>query len=171
MEHSGRSATTPIVNLDQLDTGREMRHSDRFDARISPVGQRVGARKLGYNVTTVAPGKRAFPFHNHHANEEMFFVLEGEGTLRFGPDVYPVRKGDFVCCPAGGPAHQFVNTGADVLRYVAVSTMLDTDVWHYPDSGKFGVVGGREPGAPPVNASFPARFVPDGTTVDYRHGE
>lgn len=163
--------SAPIVNLDQLATGRELRHGDKFDAKIAPVGPRIGARKLGYNVTSVAPGKRAFPFHNHHANEEMFFVLEGEGMLRFGPHEYPVRKGDFVCCPAGGPAHQLVNTGADELRYVAVSTMLDTDVWHYPDSGKFGVIGGREPGAPLANASFPSRFVPDGAGVDYWHGE
>ena len=38
-------------------------HGDRFAARIAPVAARIGARRLGYNVTVVAPGKRAFPFH------------------------------------------------------------------------------------------------------------
>ena len=42
----------------------------------------------------IEPGKRAFPFHNHHANEEMFYVIEGAGTLRFGKNEYPVRAGD-----------------------------------------------------------------------------
>ena len=163
--------SVPIVNLDQLETARELRHGDKFDATVAPVAPRLGARKLGYNVTTVAPGKRAFPFHNHHANEEMFFVLEGEGTLRYGADEHPVRKGDFICCPAGGPAHQIINTGTTSLRYLAVSTMIDTDVWHYPDSGKFGVIGGREPGKLPADATFPARFVADGEGVDYWHGE
>ena len=76
----------PIMNLDQLAATRELRHGDKFDAMLAPVGALLGARKLGYNVTTVAPGKRAFPFHNHHVNEELFFVLEGVGTLRYGPD-------------------------------------------------------------------------------------
>ena len=166
-----RASGDHILNLDQLEGGRELRHGDRFDATLAPVGSRIGARQLGYNVTTVAPGKRAFPFHNHHVNEELFFVLEGEGTLRLGSDEHRVRKGDFVCCPAGGPAHQFINTGTSPLRYLAVSTMVDSDVWHYPDSKKFGVIAGRDPSRAPADASFPSRFVPDDVGVGYWHGE
>jgi uncharacterized cupin superfamily protein len=164
--------SAPIVNLDQLEFTRTLSHGEKFEARLAPVGSKLGALKLGYNVTVVAPGKRAFPFHNHHANEEMFFVLEGEGTLRFGDQQHPVRKGDFVACPCGGPdvAHQLVNSGTTELRYIAVSTMLDTDIFQYPDSGKFGVVGGRPPGRPATEARF-GRFVPDGADVDYWHGE
>ena len=161
----------PIINLDQLDATREMRHGEKFDAMLAPVGALLGARKLGYNVTTVAPGKRAFPFHNHHVNEELFFVLEGEGTLRYGAEAFPVRKGDFVCCAAGGPAHQLINTSAAPLRFLAISTMIEADVWQYPDSGKFGVIAGRVPGVPPTQATFPSRFVADGADVDYWHGE
>ena len=97
--------------------------------------------------------------------------LEGEGTLRLGDDEHPVRKGDFVCCPAGGPAHQFVNTGTSPLRYLAVSTMVDCDVWHYPDSNKFGVVEGRDSSGTPAQATFPSRFIPDDVGVGYWHGE
>jgi len=168
---SERNAAAAIVNLDQLDATRELRHGDRFEATLAPVGSRIGARKLGYNVTTVAPGKRAFPFHNHHVNEELFFVLEGEGTLRLGAEERPVRKGDFVCCTAGGPAHQFINSGTAPLRYLAVSTMIDCDVWHYPDAKKFGVIAGRDPSGMPGQATFPSRFVPDDVGVDYWHGE
>ena len=161
----------PIVNLDQLAATRDLRHGEKFDATLAPVGAVLGARKLGYNGTTVAPGKRAFPFHNHHVNEELFFVLDGEGTLRYGAEEFPVRKGDFVCCGAGGPAHQLINTGAAPLRYLAVSTMIEADVWEYPDSRKFGVIAGRVPGVPPTQATFPSRFVADGADVDYWHGE
>jgi uncharacterized cupin superfamily protein len=163
--------TAPIINLDQLEFNRELKHGERFDAKLAPVGAKIGARKLGYNVTAVAPGKRAFPFHNHHANEEMFFVLEGAGALRFGGIEYPVRKGDFICCPTGGPdvAHQLINTGSTELRYIAISTMIDTEVWQYPDSGKFGAMGGRQPDK--AQATFPATFVADGASVDYWHGE
>jgi len=163
--------SVPLIHIDDIEFSRDVSHGDRFGAKIAPVSQRIGARKLGYNVTAVAPGKRAFPFHNHHANEEMFFVLEGGGTLRFGADEYPVRKGDFVCCPPGGPevAHQLINTGTVELRYIAVSTMIDTEVWQYPDSGKFGAIGGRQPDNP--KATFQAKFVPEASGVDYWHEE
>ncbi len=106
------------------------------------VGPIIGAQKLGYNVTVLPPGKRAFPLHNHHVNEEMFFILEGSGEIRIGPERYPVKKGDFIACPPGGPetAHQMINTSSEELRYLAVSTKLSPEVAEYPDSGKFGVL-------------------------------
>jgi uncharacterized cupin superfamily protein len=162
----------PVVNVDQLAFERDLRHGDKFEARIAPVAPTLGAVKLGYNVTAVPPGKRAFPFHNHHANEEMFFVLEGEGKLRFGDTEYPLRKGDFVAARCGGPdvAHQIINTGATEMRYIAVSTMIDTDVFQYPDSGKFGVVGGRKPGQRLSEAAF-GKLAADDAGLDYWHGE
>lgn len=80
----------------------------------------LGAQKLGYNLTVVLPGKRAFPFHNHRVNEEMFFVIEGAGEVRIGEAVYPIRSRDVVACPAGEPetAHhddQHRHAGAKVL--------------------------------------------------------
>jgi uncharacterized cupin superfamily protein len=117
--------------------------ADRFEARIASVGMAVGAQKLGYNVTAVPPGKRAFPFHCHRVNEEMFFVLEGEGEIRIGDSKHPIRKGDFIACPPGGPetAHQIINTGTTELRYLAVSTKMYPEIAEYPDSKKFGVLG------------------------------
>lgn len=164
--------TKPILNLDELEFSRESRHGDKFEAKMAPISPRLGAKKLGYNVTAVAPGKCAFPFHNHHANEEMFFILSGEGKLRFGEAEYPVRQGDIIACPPGGPdkAHQLVNTGSTELRYLAVSTTIDTDIFQYPDSGKFGAVGGRLPGTRPHEATF-SGFFPEKGRVDYWEGE
>lgn len=141
--------TKPVVNIADIElqpraaapTGPA---ADRYDAKIGRIGVGIGAKQLGYNVTAVAPGKRAFPAHSHHINEEMFFVLEGSGEVRIGADVYPLRPGDFVACPAGGAetAHQIVNTGSGELRFLAVSTMLSPEICEYPHSGKFGVYAG-----------------------------
>jgi uncharacterized cupin superfamily protein len=105
------------------------------------VAPRIGAKLLGYNITAVPPGMRAFPKHNHMVNEEMFFVLEGSGELHIGDATHPVRAGDIIACPPGGPetAHQLVNTGASELKYLAVSTLLSPEVCQYPDSDKFAV--------------------------------
>lgn len=145
----------PLVNLDEIElqprppqfaaTGDA---AQRYDARMGMVGPRIGARLLGYNVTAVPPGKRAFPAHNHRVNEEMFFILEGSGELRHGDARYPLRAGDVVACPPGGPetAHQIINTGAAEMRYLAISTQSPAEVCEYPDSAKFGAFADGTPG-------------------------
>jgi uncharacterized cupin superfamily protein len=119
--------------------------AQRFDARTGSIADKLGAKKLGYNLTALPPGKRAFPFHNHLVNEEMFFIVEGAGELRMGGETFPIRAGDVIGCPPGGQelAHQIVNTGPGELKYLAVSTKEETDVCEYPDSKKVGVLGGR----------------------------
>jgi uncharacterized cupin superfamily protein len=73
----------------------------------------------------------------------MFLILEGHGSVRIGSERYPVRAGDVIACPAGGPetAHQIENTSDKPLRYLAISTTKEPDVVDYPDSGKFLVTG------------------------------
>jgi uncharacterized cupin superfamily protein len=122
--------------------------ADRFEARMGFIGPAVGAQKLGYNLTAVPPGKCAFPLHNHHVNEEMFFVLEGRGEVRVGGATYPIKRGDVIACPAGGrdTAHQIINTGDAELKYLAISTKLSPEIAEYPDSDKFGVLAEHSPG-------------------------
>ena len=143
-----------------------------FDGRMGSVSTRIGAQKLGYNITAVPPGKCAFPLHNHRVNEEMFFVLEGTGEARIGDAVYPLRPGDVVACPAGGKetAHQIVNTGSVELKYLAVSTKLSPEIAEYPDSGKFGILAEYPPGADGKPRGF--RFVGrENLNVGYWDGE
>ncbi|MEL6599383.1 MAG: hypothetical protein AAFR40_07620, partial [Pseudomonadota bacterium] len=48
-------------------------------ATIAPIGRALGMTGLGCMYVQVEPGKRAFPFHNHLGNDEMFVILEGTG--------------------------------------------------------------------------------------------
>jgi len=139
----------PIVNIAEIalepwPAGSSLsgEAQGRYEARMAFIGARIGAQKLGYNITAVPPGKSAFPCHNHHVNEEMVFVLHGSGEVRIGKETYPIRAGDVVALPPGGKdkAHKITNTGTEELRYLAVSTKLSPEVVDYPDSGKFGVL-------------------------------
>lgn len=144
-----------------------------FAVSTAQIGRRVGARKLGYNVSAVPPGKMAYPFHSHRENEEMFLVLAGTGEVRLGAQTWPVREGDFIACPAGGPetAHQIRNTGSVELRYLAVSTRLGhPEICEYPDSGKFGIYADL----PPDEDGQPGHFYfmgRDALCLDYWDGE
>jgi uncharacterized cupin superfamily protein len=92
----------------------------------------------------VPPGKTSCPFHSHRAEEEMFFIVRGNGTLRYGSETRKIRAGDVICCPTGGPetAHQIVNDSDEELAYLSVSTMMPAEVCEYPDSAKVGAYGG-----------------------------
>lgn len=122
-------------------------HGDAFEARLAAVASTAGARRLGARVVEVPAGKKAWPYHCHHANDEMFVILSGSGSLRFGGAVHSVAAGDVVVCPSGGleTAHQLI-AGDEPLRYLAVSTMNEPDVCEYPDSGKLAVFAGSPPG-------------------------
>ena len=134
-----------VVNIDDvplLDRG----NGKQFAVKWGRVGPLVGLSQLGCAVHVVLAGKSAFPFHRHHIMDELIFVLAGEGEYRHGEEKHPVRAGDFVGAPAGGKAHQLINTGKSDLRYLGMSSLSNVEVVEYPDSNKVGVMAGVKNG-------------------------
>lgn len=131
-----------VVNVDDVALER-FEQGGRFASDGARLGPLVGAKDLGCSYDVVPPGKCACPFHSHRAEEEMFFVVRGEGTLRYGGDTRKIRAGDVICCPTGGPetAHQIVNDSDAPLAYLSISTRMPAEVCEYPDSGKVGAFG------------------------------
>jgi uncharacterized cupin superfamily protein len=160
----------PVINVEDVAL-RDWGHGDAFQARIGSVARAVGAERLGMRLVEVPAGKRAWPYHFHYVNEEMFYVLEGTGTLRYGGERYPIRAGDVISARAGTrEGHQIINTSQAPLRYLAISTMDEPDVFEYPDSGKFGVYVGAAPGADEAGRSF-SHFGRLADACDYWEGE
>jgi uncharacterized cupin superfamily protein len=155
----------PYVNLAAV-AREEVRHGKSFEALVGRVGSALGARRLGYSIVEVPPGKRACPHHVHHNVEEMFLVLEGRGSLRFGSETHSIREGDCICARAGEAPHQIVNDSDAVLRYLAVSTIEETDVVEYPDSQKVGFDIGTGVAEPPRS-----HYLRGGREVPYWDGE
>jgi len=165
-----QSSKPTLVNLNSLDFTPNT-HGETFKGLHASVGRALGARKLGCRVTILPPGKAAWAFHAHLVNEELFFFLQGRGNLRFGESSVPVKEGDFVVCPPGkDSAHQLMNDGTEDLLYLAVSTMEEPDIVHYPDSGKVGVFAGSPPGGPKKLRTL-SGFFREADAVDYWEGE
>jgi uncharacterized cupin superfamily protein len=135
-----RVIDTRVINLDALELKHDAK-GERFEWRTARIGPLLGAKDLGYSYDVVPPGKRSCPFHSHRGEEEMFFIVKGNGTLRYGNETRAIRAGDVICCPTGGPetAHQIVNDSSAELAYMSVSTMMPAEICEYPDSGKVGV--------------------------------
>jgi len=150
-----------VVNLHELKL-EHFAKGEQFESRFARIGPLLGAKDLGYSYDIVPPGKRSCPFHSHRGEEEMFFVVSGNGTLRYGSEARKIRAGDVICCPTGGPetAHQIVNDSEADLAYLSISTMMPAEVCEYPDSGKVGAFGGGLKHMTPASAS-----------VDYWIGE
>jgi uncharacterized cupin superfamily protein len=163
--------TKPLVNIADVPL-RDGGNGDQFVAKLGRIGALIGAQKLGCQLHLVPVGKKAFPRHAHHANEEMFYIVSGEGAYRLGEGVYPIRAGDVVSAPAGdaSTAHQIVNTGSSELCYLAFSTRLDPDVTEYPDSRKFAVFSMIPPGGGMASAKF-SHICRKENPVDYFDGE
>jgi uncharacterized cupin superfamily protein len=163
--------TKPVINVGDIPL-REGGNGTQFVAKLGRAGALIGAQKLGCQLHVVPAGKKAFPRHAHHVNEEMFFVLSGEGTYRLGEETYPIRAGDLISAPAGdaASAHQIVNSGGEEMRYLAFSTRLDPDVVEYPDSGKFGVASMVPPDKGLMGAKL-AYIGRRGGSLDYFDGE
>jgi uncharacterized cupin superfamily protein len=128
-----------VVNIDELKL-EHFANGETFESNSVRMGPLLGAKELGYSYDIVPPGKRSCPFHSHRGEEEMFFIVRGRGLLRYGSESRPIRAGDVICCPTGGPetAHQIVNDSDAELAYLSISTMLPAEICEYPDSNKIG---------------------------------
>ena len=128
-----------IRNIADVALERQLREP-HYDTLCGAVSDGTVASKLGAGYDVLAPGKRSCPYHFHYAQEEMFVVLEGHGSLRVADQMLPVRAGDVVFIPPGKDfPHQFINTSDAPMRYLSISTQERPEVCEYPDSGKYGV--------------------------------
>ena len=128
-----------IRNFNEVELKHEVREP-LYDSRGARLAAGTAAMKLGASIDVVAPGMRSCPYRLHYAQEEMFIILQGEGTLRVADERVPVRAGDVITIPAGPEyPHQLINTSDAPLHYLSISTQARPEVCEYPDSGKVGV--------------------------------
>jgi uncharacterized cupin superfamily protein len=154
-----------VMNLDELSFEKHG-HGEGFEAECGQIARPLGAEMLGYQIIKIPAGKKPFPLHFHYANEEMFLVMEGSGTLRDGASERPLRVGDVIAGP--GSEHQIVG-GPGGISVLAVSTRVAPEVVEYPESNKVGVFGGA-PGADPSGRTI-RQFMPKAEVRDYWDGE
>jgi uncharacterized cupin superfamily protein len=128
-----------VVALAELEAGPS--------GRTKAPGRAAGAVRSGLNWARLEPGEEGAAAHCHSAEEEIFVVLAGGGTLELIPtparaevgaahEEHELRTGSVVARPPGtGIAHLF-RAGAGGLTYLAYGTRDPSDVCYYPRSNK-----------------------------------
>lgn len=140
-----------------------------FEWRRLRLGRRLGSELLGASVFDVPPGAKMFPYHLHHANEELLVVVSGELAVRAPDGEHPLGPGDAMAFRRGPEgAHQVRNTGPGPARVMVVSTMIEPDLTELPETGKYGLFAGAAPGGQAAGAIQRFVRVED---VDYLEGE
>lgn len=144
-DRPGPKDVVPAVTLAAIPL-RPFGNGNAFECMEGQVAKGLGLTKLGATYVEVPPGKSASPFHVHHVLDEMFVILAGRGEYRFGANTRSVGAGDVLGAPCGGHefAHRLTNTGAEPLKYLAISSRSEADVCEYPDSGKFWAGSGAD---------------------------
>jgi uncharacterized cupin superfamily protein len=106
-----------------------------FPVKVHPLGAAAGAVQAGLNHVGLPPGSGGAPPHCHALEEEIFYVLDGSGTLALGGDEHPLTAGDVVARPPStGVAHNLV-AGDGGMTYLAYGTREPGDSVYYPGSG------------------------------------
>ena len=64
---------------------------------------------------------KASDYHKHDDKEQVYYILEGTGSIMTGSDVHPIAEGDTVYLPRG-VCHQIINEDCDGwLTYLVIS--------------------------------------------------
>ncbi|MDQ8030457.1 MAG: cupin domain-containing protein [Bordetella sp.] len=84
-----------------------------------------GSRRIDFRISRYAP-MAYVQEHVHKVQEQIYYVLEGEGVLTIGPERRLMKPHDYVYLPPGVP-HSFHNTGLGGLVFFVITTPASDD--------------------------------------------
>lgn len=129
-----------VVGLDESASYWQPVPANGFVRNI--ISQKATGSKHNFSIgtQTVAPGCMIRE-HTHDGNEEVIFVIEGEGFARIEGTEYPIKRGSAVFI-GFNRKHHFINPGPEPLTFV----------WYFMPGGLddfFEQIGRpRKPGEP-----------------------
>jgi quercetin dioxygenase-like cupin family protein len=84
-----------------------------------------GSSQIDFRISRYAPNAYVRE-HAHRVQEQIYYVLEGEGVLTLGKERHLMRPHDYVYVPPG-VRHSFTNTGTAGLVFLVVTTPADDE--------------------------------------------
>jgi len=107
----------------------------------------IQARAFSMGYVTLEPEGGQVPWHNHD-QEEVYFVVRGEGEFCLGEELGTLRENQAVYVP-GGVFHQLTNTGREPMVMIyCYGPAGDVDHWKQELSGTLPAAGKDAPPLP-----------------------
>ena len=85
----------------------------------------AGSSRIDFRISRYAPNAYVAE-HVHKVQEQIYYVLEGEGILTLNGAEHLMRPHDYVYVPPG-VRHSFTNTGLSGLVFLVVTTPADDE--------------------------------------------
>lgn len=83
----------------------------------------AGSKLVDYRISTYQPMAHV-ETHTHKVQEQIYHVLEGEGSMEIDGKRKTVRKHDVIFLPPG-VAHSITNNGIADLTFIVVTTPVE----------------------------------------------
>ena len=121
-----------VINLHEI-APRSVEEGDiAFDRRrLAPA---AGTSRIGASWFEVPAGRRQMPVHVHGEEEEIFYVLDGDGVGWEKGEAYEVARGDTIVHPPNGRPHTFL-AGDDGLTLLAFDSGSESNLSFLPRAG------------------------------------
>jgi quercetin dioxygenase-like cupin family protein len=114
------------LNLDDVeDAAPGNGFGERWEARVAR--EDLGAERTGLTHFRLRPGRRSPFCHRHSEAEEVYVVLAGDGFVKLGDEVRPVRALDAIRISPEVP--RAFEAGPDGLELIACGA-------HHPGDGE-----------------------------------
>lgn len=138
-EDTPPSLTPPALDPARLPERHATSYPQPFAAAVAGrfrrrLGDALGLRNFGVNLTRLAPGAMSAQRHWHSAQDEFIYVVSGELTLVTDAGEQVLRAGMVAGFPAGqADGHCLVNRSAADAVYLEVGDRTSGDAVDYPD--------------------------------------
>ena len=151
-----------ITNVDLMEPVHKCEH-EPYEYYKYEVTKRSKEYQSYVCIYKIPPKKAGYPYHYHLKNEEVFYIISGNGTLETPSGSKAISAGDVIACPPSERgAHRIINSSeTEMLVYLDCDTVNSPDVVYYPNSDKVGIIVTGE------SSSFYKRD----TSVGYYEGE
>jgi uncharacterized cupin superfamily protein len=153
--HTGDAEPAQVLNLDAAEVSYEGEAGKwvRF-------ARQAGAVHAGVNYGHLEPGHAGAAPHCHSADEELFVILEGGGTLELWPspalaeevsrEEHQIRAGHVISRPPSTGISHRLRAGNAGMTFLVYGTRRPNDVCYYPRSNKIywrglGLIARLEP--------------------------
>jgi mannose-6-phosphate isomerase-like protein (cupin superfamily) len=82
------------------------------------IGETIDPQKLSLHISEVEPGNRSHAAHTHDGIEA-FYVFEGQATVEFQGNQYPLNANESMVIDASVP-HGIFNSGTTRTKYLVI---------------------------------------------------
>jgi uncharacterized cupin superfamily protein len=151
-----------IANKDLIKPKHKSEH-ETYEYYKYEVTKRNKDSQCYVAIYEIPPQKANYPYHYHLKNEEIFYIISGNGILETPDGDKIISAGDIIVCPPSEKgSHRIINTSySEMLIYLDCDTVNYPDIAYYPNSDKVGIILNGES----------STFFKKNTEVDYYEGE